>query len=306
MIGCLVGNKRVKLSLENLIKDSRLPHAIIIEGDEGTGRHTLALETARAAVCTGENAPCNECRDCTLALHSNHPDIEIFVPEEKKKALTVEQIRKIKANSFVKAHRNGKKIFIIEKADLLSEVSQNALLKTIEEPPQDILFILICETSAKLLETVISRCVIFSLFPPERDEALEYIKAHSKKSEEEIIKALDATHNNIGKALKALGKKKSEKEELAERFLEALLQNENTVNLLLMLKPLEKDRVKAGEFIAELKLATSAKLRENIGFPPFAEILIGVYETVSEMEPLLITNVNLPLFFTTLIANLGG
>lgn len=304
MIGCLVGNKRVIKSLENLIKDSHLPHAIIIEGDEGTGRHTLALEIARAAVCTGEIAPCDECRDCLLALHSNHPDIEFFLPEEKKKALTVEQIRKIKANSFVKSHRGGKKVFTIEKADLLSEVSQNALLKTIEEPPQDILFILICETSVKLLETVISRCVIFSLFPPERDEALEYIKSHSKKSEEEIVAALDLSHNNIGKALKALGKRKSDKQELAEKFLEALLQNENTVDLLLMLKPLEKDRVKAGEFIAELKIATSAKLRENIGFPPFAEILVGIYETLSDMEPLLITNVNLPLFFTTLISNL--
>lgn len=304
MIGCLVGNKRVIKSLENLIKDSHLPHAIIIEGDEGTGRHSLCLEIARAAVCRGENAPCDECRDCTLALHSNHPDIEIFVPEEKKKALSIDQIRKIKANSFVKSHRGGKKVFVIEKADLLAEVSQNALLKTIEEPPQDILFILICETSTKLIETIISRCVIFSLFPPDRDEALEYIKSHSKKSEEEIIRALDLAHNNIGKALKLLGKKKSDKQELAERFLEALLQNENTVDLLLMLKPLEKDRVKAGEFIAELKLVTSMKMRENIGFPPFTEILIGIYETVSEMEPLLITNVNLPLFFTTLISNL--
>lgn len=306
MIGCLVGNKRVLGALENLIKDSHLPHAIIIEGDEGTGRHTLSYFIARAAMCTGENAPCDNCRDCLLTLHNNHPDIEFFAPEEKKKALSVEQVRKIKANSFVKSHRGGKKIFIIDKADLLSENSQNALLKTIEEPPQDIMFILICESSVKLLDTIISRCVTFSLFPPERDEALQFIKANSKKSEEEILSALSSAHNNIGKALKILGKRKSAKGELAEKFLNALLENESTLELLAMLRPLEKDRIKAGEFIAELKLITSAKLRENIAFPPYAKILIGIYETVSEMEPLLITNINLPLFFTTLIANLGG
>lgn len=306
MIGCLAGNKRVNESLKNLIKDNHLPHAVIIEGDEGTGRHTLSYYIAKASLCKGDNKPCDTCRDCMLAIGHNHPDIQFFTPEEKKKSLSVEQVRKIKTDAFVKAHRGSKKVFIIDKADALSESSQNALLKTIEEPPQDILFILICESSARLLPTVISRCAIFSLFPPEENEALEYIKNSTKKSDEDIIKALRGTHNNIGKALAVLGKRKSEKSHLAERFLNGVLEYDSAVNLMLLLKPLEKDRIKTSEFISELKLITAAKITENVGNKPYLKNLIRIYETVSEMEGLLITNINLPLFFATLVANLGG
>ncbi len=304
MIGCLAGNKRVNESLKNLIDDAHLPHAIIIEGDEGTGRHTLSFYIAKASLCKGDNKPCDACRDCMLTIAHNHPDIEFFAPEDKKKSLSVDQVRKIKANSFVKAHRGGKKVFIIDKADALSESSQNALLKTIEEPPQDILFILICESSPRLLPTVISRCAIFSLFPPEENEALEYIRSHTKKSDEEIIKALGITHNNIGKALSILGKRKSEKSHLAEKFLNGVLEYDSAVNLMLLLKPLEKDRVKTSEFISELKLITAAKITENTGNKPYLKNLIKIYETVSEMESLLVTNINLPLFFATLISSL--
>ncbi len=304
MIGCLVGNKRVNESLKNLIDEGHLPHAIIIEGDEGTGRHTLSLYIAKAALCKGDNKPCDTCRDCMLAIGHNHPDIQYFAPEEKKKSLSVEQVRKIKTDAFIKSHMGGKKVFIIDKADSLSENSQNALLKTIEEPPQDILFILICESSAKLLTTVISRCVIFSLFPPEENEALEYLKSNTKKSDEEIIKAINATHNNIGKALTLLGKRKSEKSRLAEEFLNGVLEYNNAVDLMLLLKPLQKDRLKTSEFISELKLITAAKITENTSNTPFLKNLIRIYETISEMEPLLTTNVNLSLFFSTLIINL--
>ena len=304
MIGCLAGNKRVKESLKNLIDDSHLPHAIIIEGDEGTGRHTLADFIAKAALCKGDSKPCNICRNCTLFLNHNHPDAEYFSPEEKKKALSVEQVRKIKANSFVKAHMGGRKVFIIDKTDALSDNSQNALLKTIEEPPQDILFILICESSAKLLPTVISRCVVFSLFPPEETEALEYIRSNTKKSDDEIKEALRLTHNNIGKALILLGKRKNEKSYLAEKFLSGVLEYDSAVNLMLLLKPLEKDRVKVSEFISELKLITAAKITENADNTPFLKNLLNIYETLTNMEPLLATNINLSLFFATLVANL--
>ncbi len=305
MINCLVGNKRTQNSIENLINEGRLPHAIIIEGDEGTGKHTLSRFLAKAALCTGENKPCDICKDCGLANSSNHPDIEFFAPEDKKKALSVEQIRSIRANAFVKAHRKGKKVFIIDKADMLNDNSQNALLKVIEEPPQDILFILICLSSAKLLKTVISRCVTLSLFPPQEDEAYEFLKTVSKKSDEEIKAALKTTHNNIGKAKALLSKRKSEKALLAERFLNAVLEKDSEINLLLMLKPLEKDRLKTAEFISELKILSAKKVRENLHFPKISEQILKIYETISEMEKDLSYNVNLPLFYTSLVSNLN-
>ncbi len=305
MINCLAGNRRVLDSIDNLLKSNALPHAVIIEGDEGTGKHTLSLLLAKASLCKGVNKPCEECTDCRLSNGSNHPDIEFFKPEDKKKSLSVEQIRKIRANAFVKSHRGGKKVFIIDKADFLSENSQNALLKVIEEPPQDILFILICLSTTRLLETIISRCVTFSLFPPEEAEALEYLKTVSKKSEEEIKNALHNTHNNIGKAKALLNKRKSDKALLAEKFLDAVLESEQEIDLLLLLKPLEKDRVKTAEFISELKILTAEMVRKNLRFPTLSGKLLEMYETLSEMEELLPLNVNLPLFFTLLVSKLN-
>lgn len=304
MINRLAGNKRVIESIENLIKDSHLPHAVIIEGDEGTGRHTLSEFLCAAAVCTSDNKPCGECRDCLLHIGHNHPDIEYFSPEDKKKSLSVEQVRKIRSNAYVKPHRHGRKLFVIDKADMLSDASQNALLKIIEEPPQNIMFIFICETAAKMLETVLSRCVVFSLFPPENNEAYDYIRANSKKNDEEIREALRLTHNNIGKALTILGKRKNEKSYLAERFLSSLLEDDSALSLLLLVKPLEKDRVQTSEFISELKLITAEKIRLNADNIPFTKNLLEIYDTISNMEDVLTTNINLTLFFTTLIANL--
>lgn len=304
MINRLAGNKRVTESIENLIRDSHLPHAVIIDGDEGTGRHTLAEFLCAAAICTGTDAPCGECRDCTLHIGHNHPDIEYFSPEEKKKSLSVDQVRKIRSNAYVKPHRSGKKIFVIDKADALSEAAQNTLLKIIEEPPQNIMFIFICESAGKMLDTVISRCVIFSLFPPESDEAFDYIKANSRKSDEEIQEALRLTHNNIGKALSILGKRKNEKNYLAEKFLNAVLEDDSALSLLLLLKPLEKDRVQTSEFISELKLITAERIRSNADNLPFVKNLLRIYETIGNMEEVLTTNINLTLFFTTLVANL--
>lgn len=305
MIGPLAGNSRVQESINNLIKDSHLPHAIIIDGDEGTGRHTLSEFIATAAMCEGQHRPCGECRSCRLSVGHNHPDIQFVSPEEKKKALNAAQVRKIRSDSFVKPHYGGMKIFIIDKADFLSEISQNALLKIIEEPPQSIMFILICESANRLLDTVLSRCVTFTLYPPEQREALEYLLSTTDKKESEIISALSATHNNIGKALTLLGRRRSEKGAIAADFLNALLENEPPLSLLLRLKPLEKDRAKASEFISELKILTAEKIRENTANQPFLKSLLKIYDTVTEMEDVLSTNINLTLFFTTLVANIS-
>lgn len=306
MIKCLTGNHRVLEAVENFIKSSHLPHAIIIDGDEGTGRHTLAHFIANSAVCTNENPPCGKCRNCELFANRNHPDIEIFAPDEKKKSLSVEQIRQIKRNAFVKPHLGGKKVFLIEKAENLSEISQNALLKIIEDPPQNILFIFICESAGKLLNTIISRCVIFTLYPPEFSEAQNYLKTVTDKSAEQITEVLHLTHNNIGKSLNLLSKRKNEKNYFAEKFFQDVLNGEPAVNLLISLKSLEKDRVKTQEFITELKFLVSEEAVKSTNNINRLKKLLHIYDVLSQNEDVLNTNINLTLFFTTLVSNLGG
>lgn len=297
----LVGNKRVLSAIDNLIETSHLPHAIIIEGDEGTGKHTLARYIALSALCRSDKKPCGKCKDCTLFLSNNHPDAEYCAPEDKKKSISIEQIRKIRNNAYLKPHLGGKKIFIFEKADHMSEISQNALLKIIEEPPQNILFVLLCESSSRLLSTIISRCALWSLTTPEEHEAFEYIKTKIKKQDDEIRNALRLTHNNIGKSLKMLSKKASDKSLIATNFLNCVLANSNAYELLKIVKPLEKDRVLAAEFLSELKLNIMDNIRKNPNNFDLKK-LINLYNTINQREDLLITNINLPLFFTALVS----
>lgn len=297
------GNTRTTNSVLQFAANRHFPHAIIIDGNTGSGRHTLARFIAKCAVCEGANAPCENCKACNMAISGNHPDIIWVSPEDSKKNITVNQIREVRAAAFVKPHMNGNKIFIIEKADSLNEQAQNAFLKILEEPPQKVNFILLSENASSLLPTVLSRCVILSLTPPETADAADYIRQTTDYSVEEILSALQKARNNIGLALKYLDEN-SPSENLATEFLDALLKNKSTLSILEMLYPLEKSRVEAEGFITELKSVLSDKMRENIQNSRNLLRLTKIYDTVCEFEPLLITNINLSLFFSALVSKL--
>lgn len=304
MIFEFAGNKRIIESVNTFIGADHIPHAIIIEGDEGLGKHTLADYIAKSAVCTGNNKPCDNCRACTLFNGQNHPDVIFVSPEDKKKSITVAQIRTLRTDAHIKAHMQGKKVFILNKCESLSEQSQNALLKILEEPPKDVIFILITESEARLLNTIISRCVTLSLVPPETDECLEYIKKHTKKDNADILSALSSARNNIGKALTLLGSRAKKKSEIAPLFADALIENRSTLELLQLTVPLEKNRVAAAEFISELKQILSDRIRANTRDSGALARLFKMRKAVCEAEPQLITNINLPLFFSALIYKL--
>lgn len=301
----LVGCDRLKDSVLALISSDRMPHAIILEGEEGTGKHTLAKFIAKAFVCRENNPPCNTCRDCHLAEVGTHPDIEWVAPEEKKKSISVNKIRTMKALSYTSAHTSDGRVFVIEKADTMNAASANSLLKVLEEPPSKLLFILLCESSGKLLETVVSRCTVFSLFPPNEDVCLNYLtdKGVALDKASEILKR---EHGNIGKSLLALkGNKKNPAAQIAEEYLENILSG-NAYEALLSTVKMEKDRALAGEFIFELKELVCAKLKASTSLPRTAAELAKIYDVVIGAEASLVTNINLPLFFSYLTSNLIG
>ena len=132
MIFPLKGNARVKESVQNFILSGCLPHAIIIEGDVGTGRKTLARFLANTVVCTGEEKPCDNCRGCHLSSIGSHPDIEAIRPAEKKKNIAVDQIRDLRETAYHSPHTADGRVFIIEQAETMNANSQNSLLKVLE------------------------------------------------------------------------------------------------------------------------------------------------------------------------------
>ena len=298
----LLGNARIKDLCQNFIKSGHFPHAILIEGEQGLGKKTLGEFLAMAAACGRVDAPCGACKSCTLFKSKNHPDISFTAPEDKKKSVSVNQIRALRDESYIKPHLDGRRVMIIDKAHTLNTESQNAFLKVLEEPPSDTVFILLAENKASLLPTVISRVAVLPLTPPERDEARQYLREHTKADDEAINKALDVARNNIGKAMANLKKKNLSKGYIAARdFIKAFMENQNALSLLRITAPLEKDRVAADEFALELKVFITSTLRSSSS-PREKAALIGLDTLLNEKAPLLRTNVNLPLFFSAFVS----
>ena len=155
-----------------LFNGRALSHAYIISGHEGSGRETLALRIASALVCDSDaDRPCGACSHCIKAEKNIHPDIITVDREPGSRDIYIDQMRAVRSDVAVLPNEAEKKVYIIKNADTMNVKAQNAMLKTLEEPPAHAAFILIAENAKALLPTVRSRCVEISLTPVERDES---------------------------------------------------------------------------------------------------------------------------------------
>ena len=300
----LVGNGRIKESISALVAAKRLPHAVIIEGDVGTGKRTLARYLAKIAVCESDSPPCGDCRNCHLADAGTHPDIETVAPEEKKKNINVDQIRELRTTAYHSAHTASRRVFIIEQADTMTAASQNSLLKVLEEPPSDVLFILIATAAKNLLETVVSRCMVLSLFPPTYEEALAYLTDEKKLLRDEASILLKEENNNVGKVFLRLSNSKDSVGRAAAHDYFAAIKSGSALSALLSTVPLEKDRLEAGRFTDELLEILSDNVKKSVRLIVTAGEYLRMQEVVFEMKPLLETNINLQLYFAALTSRI--
>ncbi len=151
-------------NLDGLIKNRRLPHAIMLRGGSEALRQRLSLFLAEAFVCEGDEKPCDKCRHCLKAQSGNHPDIIIADPADQgEKTFKIALIREIKDDAYIIPNEADSKVYILRSADKMNIQSQNALLKLIEEPPPYARFVLECDSSAAMLETIMSRVTLFDL-----------------------------------------------------------------------------------------------------------------------------------------------
>ncbi len=154
-----------KKSLSALDNHGRIPHAIIIERRDKEKSAQAAKFLSMYAVCTAEsNKPCASCIQCRKAKSKSHPDISYAYPEKKSKTYSIDQIRDIIKDAYIRPNEAQAKVYVFEEADnRLTAVAQNSFLKLLEEPPQNVHFILLCENAQKLLVTILSRCTVVRL-----------------------------------------------------------------------------------------------------------------------------------------------
>lgn len=296
----LVGNERVKSSVGNMLVSIKLPHAILIEGEEGLGKTTLARFLSAAILCENEESPCGKCAACRLFNGGNHPDITFVKPERDRKSISVDQVREIVSNAAIVPQMSARRIFLIDDAENMTVQAQNALLKVLEEPEETVVFILTARSKSALLETVVSRCSVLTLTPVDEQIATEYISSVSKKEPADISAAYKSARGNIGAALNILKHKSaSAAEEKAKQFAE-IMQNGSEYDLLKLLLPLEKSRPKTLDFMNALEVLLVSLIRESK-----SKTLVGRYEKlynkVLDGKTLLKSNTNLSLLLTSLV-----
>lgn len=162
----VVGHKNIIQYISNAVNSDVISHAYILNGEKGSGKKLLANLFAMSLQCDNrleDGDACGKCRSCSQALGGNHPDI-IRVHHEKPTTISVDEIREqVNQDILIKPYNGKYKIYIIPDGDLMSVQAQNAILKTIEEPPEYAVIMILTENAENLLPTIRSRCVMLKL-----------------------------------------------------------------------------------------------------------------------------------------------
>ena len=169
-------------SLNRLLHAERLPHAMLFAAPAGTGKRRLAEAFAARMLCQAPSidAACGHCRGCELLMAGTHPDYYVLSPEtdsdKASKVIKIDQARAVVSFASQTAQMQGYRVIIIDPADALNTSSANALLKTLEEPGQRCVFLLLTNQPTALLATIRSRCQLLPLSLPSEDDALSWLR----------------------------------------------------------------------------------------------------------------------------------
>ena len=218
----IIGHGKQLETLRSALAHERLHHAYLFVGPEGVGKRTVAFALARAIHCSDRPSDfCGQCANCARILAGNHPDVRVAGPLPDKKEISIQQIRAIEKELNFRSFSGGKKIAIIDPATLMSLAAQNALLKTLEEPPQNSVLILIAPNAGGLLPTLRSRCLRLSFGPVQRDSLAGFLTARGMNSEEAYFLA-GLSGGSPGAALTIDRQEAREKRQLWRGMLSAL------------------------------------------------------------------------------------
>lgn len=199
----IVGHEQIKEHMQAAIRDKKPFHAYLFQGEEGVGKEALARTFAAGLQCQSESAdkPCKECVSCRQMDSGNQPDV-IWVTREKA-SLGVDEIREQLCNTMdIKPFSSPYKIYLVPEAEKMTEAAQNALLKTIEEPPEYGIVILMTSNISALLPTIQSRCLTMEFRPLSTAVVESYVKEHCQVPDYQARASAAFAQGNLGKAMR--------------------------------------------------------------------------------------------------------
>lgn len=202
----IIGHEKIIEYFQNAITMDKVSHAYILSGADKSGKMMLAEAFAAALQCEkGGTSPCGECHSCKQAESRNQPDI-IYVTHEKPNTLGVEDIRKqLNDDIVLKPYSSRYKIYIIDEAEKMNVQAQNALLKTIEEPPSYARILLLTTNADSFLPTILSRCVRLDLKAVADDKIRRFLMEEKQVPDYQADICVAFAQGNVGKAIELAG-----------------------------------------------------------------------------------------------------
>ncbi len=229
----ILGNEMVKDHFKKAIANHKISHAYILTGEAGMGRKSIANAFAMTLLCEkGGSEPCMTCHSCKQVMSGNHPDL-IYVKHEKPGSIGVDDVREqINDTIMIRPYSSYYKIYIVDEAEKMTVQAQNALLKTIEEPPSYAVIILITTNQEAFLPTILSRCVQMKLKPLKDFTIKSYLtqNLHIPERDADICAAF--ARGNLGKAIHLASS--DEFKELFQKVM-VLVKNVGTMDISMLL-----------------------------------------------------------------------
>ena len=253
----IIGNNQIKDMLIKTARQNTASNSYLFVGIEGIGKKLIATEFAKMLLCTSEEKCCNNCKSCIEFDTNNNPDFLIIEPDGN--SIKIEQIRYLQKKIQEKPIISDKKVYIINDANLMTVESQNCLLKTLEEPPEYAIIILIGNNENSFLQTIKSRCIILHFKSLENEEIKKFLeKEYSIQNINENI--LDTYQGSIGKAI--LLKDKQEDYQKLQEIIENL-EKKDLIDVMKLTEPLYKTKEEIFEILDYINIILLKKAKEQ-------------------------------------------
>ena len=175
--------------VERSIRADRMPHALLLHGAAGNGKALFAARLAGALMCRSDAFPCGECDSCRFCAAGSHPDLTKVAVEKDRREIVVEQIRDLVHATGLTARIGRSKVVVVDPAEQMNRHAANTLLKTLEEPPGNTVFLLVSSNHSLLLATVRSRCQMIGFPAADHDLAIEWLRGQVPNPESALALA---------------------------------------------------------------------------------------------------------------------
>ena len=246
------------------VQAGRIVHALLFTGPHGSGKRTVVRLLAQSMVCASPSKPCGECPACKQFLAGAHPDVKVVRPE--KKSIGVEEIRALIDALALQPYESDRHIAIIEQADRMTPSAQNALLKTLESPPGDVMFFLITDAVGGLLETIVSRCQTVRLNDISVEQCAQVLVGRGVAPQRAALLA-GLSQGSVGRALEIDGD--GEWMALREKVLASLEALHGPASVAGAASPLEEEKGREDDILDIMELWARDLMAVQGGGAPF-------------------------------------